>query len=667
MAKKTDREESIKKDALKLIGKYLPDMDTLDQDRAKALRDYKSEPYGNELKGRSQVVMSDVSDTIEWIMPSLMRIFYGGKDVVTVEPVGPEDELKAKLMEEKLNFDFKKQNNGFLIFYDWFKDALLYRVGLVKYHWHKGEKYKAVEYDGLSEQEYELLTALVDEGKFIIDKENVVQVGEGTGEDDFYLTSVTFSVSGREVVRESRPVLEVMHPSEVIYDAKAKDFGSSRLVAHKLFRHIKEISATYDIDVEDVRADVDTAQDLLSDEIFKALGGYSFIKEENIDDHAYIYECYMDEIGDDGKPRPVKFVLMGDRLLKRRGESSAIEDNRYGRPPFRELTPIRITHSITGRSMRDLATELQKMHTALKRYLLDNIYFQNNGVKMVNPYKVNMDDLINNNFPGGVVRTLYDTSPGDAIYPVPIAPMQPQVFNMLEMVQQERENRTGVSRLNQGIDPKNLNDTATGISQIMGASQQRIEMIARMFAETGVKQLFQDIVDMNVEFFDTETNIKINQEWQRVRPEDISGQFDVNVDVAIGTGGKEIKVQQMLQMLNTYLLTAKLGAPVSPDKIYAMLREIWHSWGYKNADTYVPSEKDAEQNEQMTQIIGLLVQQMQAAGVPVPPQIQQLLEGGRPDDVGDISEQGRPGIPGAPAGGAAPTADAPGASSQFPA
>lgn len=652
------REDLLKKEALTLISRYLPDMETLDQERAKALRDYKAEPYGNEVKGRSQVVMSDVSDTIEWVMPSLMRIFYGGKDVTSVSPVGPEDEVKAKLMEEKLNFDLKKQNNGFLVLHDWFKDALLYRLGLVKYYWHKGEKYKAKEYEGLSQEEYDLIQERVSQGLFIIDKEEVAaeeSIDEMGMTDGF----ATYSVKGREVVKESRPVLEVMHPSEVIYDAKAKNFDSSRLVAHKIFKHKKEITADYDITEEDIKDTVERVNDMLSDEIFKSLGGASFVKEENIEDHAYLYECYVEEIDDKGKRTPVKFVLMGDVLLKRRGEKSAVEENRYGRPPFRELTPIRITHSINGRSMRDLSSELQKMHTALQRYILDNIYFQNNGVKFVNPYKLNMDDLINNNFPGGLVRTLYDTHPGDAVFPAPITPLQPQVFNMLELVQQMRENRTGVSRLNQGIDPKNLNDTATGISQIMGASQQRIEMIARMFAETGVKGLLQDMVDMNVEFFDIETNIKINDEWQAVRPEDISGTFDVNVDVAIGTGGKELKVQQMLQMLNTYLLTAKLNAPVSPDKIYAMLREIWHSWGYKNADTYVPSEQDAVQNQQMMQVVQMLVQQLQQSGIPIAPEIQQLLSGGQ--DVGSVSEQGGAGGSEAAASGAIGAGDTAGA------
>src|SRR5262245_13126873 len=45
--------------------------------RAAATAYFKGEPLGNEEKGRSQVVSTDVRDTVMGIMPSMMRVFHG--------------------------------------------------------------------------------------------------------------------------------------------------------------------------------------------------------------------------------------------------------------------------------------------------------------------------------------------------------------------------------------------------------------------------------------------------------------------------------------------------------------------------------------------------------------------------------------------------------------
>jgi hypothetical protein len=193
---------------------------------------------------------------------------------------------------------------------------------------------------------------------------------------------------------------------------------------------------------------------------------------------------------------------------------------------------------------------------------------------------------------------------------------------MLETVEVWKENRTGVTRYNQGLDSKSLNKTATGISQIMSASQQRMELIARLFAETGVRDLFQAFADMNIKFLETESNIRVNDQWLDISPESIDGKFDITIDVGVGTGTNEIKTNQMMQMLNVSVPAAQMGI-VTPENVYNMLSEVWQLMGYKNTDKFV-TEPQAQGLP--PEIVNQVFQQLAAQGVPIDGLIQQAAE-----------------------------------------
>lgn len=550
---------------------YSADMSELQTAREGALKSYMSQPYGNEVEGRSQVVMSDVFNTVESLMPSLMRIFAGSADVVQVEGQGEGDDEKAQLMGELLNYQSRKCFNSFTVFHDWFKDALMYKLGVVKYYWQKETTYKAKEYKGLTPEEHAALSA---SEEFEVDK---VEGDDATG----------YNVKGKVKTTISKPMVEVLPPEEFIFDVRAKDLKDS-FCAHKKKVHRATLKK-YGVKSADVADTItEMSGENLENERFRDLGGKNFLVDEDDENFVYIYECYYNEY-EDGEPVPVKAVVMGNKVID-------LEENKYGKPPFRELSAIRLTHRVVGRSFADLVEEIQKLKTALVRYILDNIYYQNNAQRVVNPYKINIDDLFTQNVPGGTVRTLDINTPvGDAIMNVPTAPLPPQVFGFLDYADGSiLENRTGVTRYNQGLDSDSLNKTATGISQIMSASQQRIELIARLFAETGVKGLYEDLVQMNLDFFDMATSIKINEKWQTVNPEDIDGRYDINIDVGIGTGTKEMIVQQLMTMLQLYLNGLVQVGVATPENISEMVKAIWENMGFKNASKFVQSGKEGE-------------------------------------------------------------------------
>lgn len=568
------KNDDLKKRALDFIKLCKADMETLQTDRAKYHSFYMSAPLGNEVEGRSKVVMSDVADTVESIMPSLMRIFYGGEQVVQVQERGGEDEEKARFVEEKLNFDFQIQNEGFKIFYDWFKDALLYKMGVVKYWWESKEEYENKEFREVPPEGLIVFESAKD---FIIDDAMLEPSG------------ITYTVKGRKVKKISRPVIENVPPEEFIFNTKSKSLDEA---VHRIPVKRSELKK-YGVD-NDMTAEIARfSEDAIAKERFSDLGGVSFLTESKDSDKVWLYECFLNDYDDEGNASPKKITIIGDTVID-------VEDNEYGRPPFCVLSPVRIPHRVIGRGMAELVLDIQKLRTALMRYILDNVYFQNNGMRVVNPFRVSLDDLMNGNRPGGIIRTLSENiDPSSGIFPVPVTPLPSHILTLMEQVEIIKENRTGVTRYNQGLDARSLNKTASGISQIMGAAQQRMELLARLFAETGVKDLFSALVEMNLKFFDIEQAIKISGKWQFIKPEDISGEYDLIVDVGIGTGTKEQHVAKIMQMFGVYgQIGAMLGPAAqeifSPENLKRMVSKIWESMGYKNVGQFVAPDKDTE-------------------------------------------------------------------------
>lgn len=615
-------ETPLEKRLLRELSGIKIDMDKLATQQSELHEYYLAEKMGKKVEGRSNIIMSDVGDTIEAIMPDMMKIFVGGKNVVEISGRGKGDDENAKFMEEKVNFDIQKQNDGFRLIYEWIKDALMYKMGVVKYWWERRDVTEKKSYKDLSADE---IMFIVSNPKFIVTSASATFVGDNGEEKtvkedvlrniDLYPDAL-FNLNGKLVVeRISKPVIETVPPEEFMFDIKAKKLGDS-ICAHRKKVHWKKLKK-YGITKDDIQGEVDYFDSTAGGEYLtiarlEDLGGLSFVTDDkDIDDetHVYMYECYYNDYDDDGEKVPMKALLFGRRIL------GTPEKNSYVSPPFAVLSPILVTHRLCGRSIAELVVEIQRLHTALVRYILDNIYFQNNGFRIINKYRIDVDSYLNGNKPGGVAFTRYDTNPADAIYDLPVQPIAPHVLKMLEYSDEIKANRTGVTKYSQGLDAKSLNKTATGITTIMNASQKRQELIARIFAETGFKDLVEALVQMNLDYFDKEENIKINQEWVTIDPAKISGKYDVIIEVGSGTGSKDMQYQQKVQMLNIYGQIAKLlGSQTQQifglEHIKNMLQDMWEDLGYRNTSKFVYDDAPQQQEG------GIGIPGIPGAGIP---------------------------------------------------
>jgi acetyl/propionyl-CoA carboxylase alpha subunit len=243
--------------------------------------------------------------------------------------------------------------------------------------------------------------------------------------------------------------------------------------------------------------------------------------------------------------------------------------------------------------------EIQKIRTTLTRQMLDNIYLTNSPRMAVQSTPegaplANLDDLLTVR-PGGVVRHWGSTPPTPLVVPF----MGASGIQALEYMDTVLESRTGVTKYNQGLDANSLNKTATGISAIMSASQQRLELIARIFAETGVKQIFKLIQHCLMTYQNKSMIIRLTDEYVEVDPREWSAGYDMVINVGLGTGDKDQQLMHLMKMAEAQFQFIQMGAPiVTMENIYNTQAKIAENAGFKSIEQFWSDPKKAPQQQQ---------------------------------------------------------------------
>ena len=575
------------------------------EQRQKSLEYYFGEPFGNEQEGRSQVVSTDVSDVIESILPTLLRTFAASDEIVKCEPVTAEDEEVAKQASDYLNYVFNKDNNGFITLYTLFKDALIQKNGVAKIYWDTSTKRERESYEKLSEDEY---TMLVDEDGVEVKEHTEYEDESAKKQKEQYLEQITESGQPidpmmleqvenapipmmHDVVIERKETfgkvkVEAIPPEEFLIERRAKSIEEANFVAHRTtVTRTQLIEAGFDHDkVYSLPADT---QDKYNEEKITRFRNLDYDYDSNAGeastDEISIYECYIriDEEGD-GIAKLRKITLAGT-------EGYTVLDNELcDSIPFVSVTPIIVPHRFYGRSVSEMTEDLQLIKSTVMRQLLDNMYLTNNNRVAVMDGQVNLDDLLTNR-PGGVVRT--KGSPGQVMMPMQTQTINSQAFPMLEYLDTVREQRTGITRYSQGMDADSLNKTATGVNTILSQAQMRVELIARIFAETGVKDMFLKMFELIVKHQDKERIIKIRNNFVPFRPMEWRNRCNISISVGLGTGSRDQQLSILNNILQTQLKGLELqGSPAGPmvnlRNIYNTLTKIVENAGLKNPNAF---------------------------------------------------------------------------------
>lgn len=600
MKSDSSRKERLKERALSAYKKYRPEMDTLANERIKANDYFFGDPDILEYaKGTSKAVSKDLYETILWQLTDFVRIFLSGENVIELRPENEEDVEGAKLMEQKINFDFLRLNEGFKVLYQFALDAYLYRLGVVKYFWKREYEYKYHTYYGMSLSELnfhksQMVGGLDDARKqverYIIDEETLVSEG-GIGLDGI-LIEPTFDIVCRERIRKSYPCAVNVPPEEISFNYNMKDRTDvDGVIIHRIKIHKRKLKE-YGFDEDDIVKHIDefenNSQELQSR--FSDIGGLSFITDDAESDFVYVNECYLYDFDKDGNPIPMIVHIVGNKVGK-------VQINKYGKPNFAFVTPFILSHRMLGLSTYNNVEDIQDIQTAFLRMHLNNGYFQNNDTHIVNQFRVNTKSMADGKRPGLLMNMLIDSDPNSCIAALPTKPLAPTISNIYTKIMPESKGkRTGYTPFSMGMDPKALiNRTSGGVSQHMNASQGPRELMNRCFAETGIKDLFQAFVDMNIDFFDQETSVRLNNKWITIQPGMLHGKYDVSIDVGIGTGTKQDVFNRLMAMFDRYSAIVGALGPMTMqifgfEEVKNILREGWELSGFKNTSKFVLPE-----------------------------------------------------------------------------
>ena len=569
----------------------------LTSQRKKSMEYYMGEKLGTEIDGRSQVVSTDVADTIETILPNLLRIFTASDQVVKCEPVKSEDVPLAEQATNYINYIFNKDNNGFSVLYTWFKDALLEKNGIVKVYWDDSSSVEQETYENLNDQEYQLLVD--DENVEIVEESSVVDEGM---KEAMSLVAAQAEAQGEVVGEEPVPMLhnciikrtskggkvkiENVPPEEFLIQRTAKSIETANFVAHRVSKTRSDL-IEMGFDREVVENLPTTNNIILNNE---RLTRYSDIDQSPFDNapdnstaEIEIYECYVRcDMDGDGVAELRKVIVAGESGYE------ILENMPCDNIPFCSLTPIPMPHRFYGRSVAELVEDVQLVKSTVMRQLLDNMYLTNNNRVAIMDGMVNLDDLLTSR-PGGVVRT--KQPPSQVMLPMQSQTISQQAFPLLEYLDTIRETRTGITRYNQGLDADSLNKTATGVNAIMTQSQMRMELIARVFAETGIKDLFRRIFELTCKYQDKERIVELNNQFIPVKPTEWRNRFNISITVGLGSGSKEQQIMMLNNILERQLQAFQLQGNreypmVSLKNIYNSLSKIIENAGLKNVENY---------------------------------------------------------------------------------
>lgn len=391
------------------------------------------------LSKTSDLVSTDVADTIEWALPSLMKVFTGSDEVITIAGVTEEDDTKAETMQELLVYQLQRQNNFFTVLYNWMKDSLIVGMGIIKCYWERTEGY-TTETAVLNN---EALQALTQTG---------VTIEDIQGPDQFGDFSVTYQLP---YYRKNAPKLENILVSEFLYSPDAKSLEEANFVAHKRkvtmsYLREREAQGVY-ANIDDIRVNgnyngmnVDQVEQVIGDNYVDINKDEQTARQEVV-----IYECYTKiDINNDGILEDMIITICGDTIIR-------MEQNYMGRHPFFAISPTKDPHRIwVKRSYAELIGELQDLKVALTRQIMQNVALTNDPKMLLDESAINIDDFVQGR---KVIRMKAGHSMNEVAMPMNITPLAPQTFQFLEWIEGQKENRTGITRYNQGLDANSLN------------------------------------------------------------------------------------------------------------------------------------------------------------------------------------------------------------------
>ena len=553
---------------------YAEDSGEVATQRAQALDYYHGnmDAYIDHEEGRSAYVSRDVMDTVELALPSIMKIFLDAENAVEFRPNGPNDVQAAQQETQAVRHVFYEQNEGFLLLYTFLKDALLSKIGIIKTWFEEGEIERG-EYEGLTDPE---LSNLLDDPEFNIEVIHHTPyrapLPDGSTQQLHDIAIAKQTVPGQ--------IKCVNIPPEefgVTSTCRSPRVNEATFVFQRVRKTRSElIEAGFDRKkVEKLSFDQDGNVPFNEEQLAR----YDLTETQmaNVSSHVsmqtiWVTECYpLVDLNDDGIAERWKITLAG-----RNPGATLLDKEEVDSVTFATGTPIINTHRADGKSLADAVLDLQELYTTLIRGILDNTYLANNPRLGINEL-VNVDDALISRS-GGVIRVEGTQPPAHSMSPVVHPPIPPSTFGLLEMLDEVKKMRTGVGDDVMGLDADALANVNTGVMiQAYEMARMRIELMARILAECGVKDVFLNIHELICKNPTVRLQFPVKGEWVNVDPKE----WKTRKNIKIGVGTGHHNRQRRLMSIKDIQQTQQAMGPelVRPNNIYETAVETARAHG----------------------------------------------------------------------------------------
>lgn len=562
----------------------------------------------------SDWVSRDVKTTIDWIMPSLMEVFTGSDDPVDIAGVNVNDDDNARKIQQLISYFVTRKNSFFTFMYNFLRDGLTINMGCAKVYWKREEERQPMEVLADAQMMQMILAGEAAGQVEIKEAVPVTPLGD--------LLRVTFDLVN---VKVNQPVIENMSPSELRFTPEARDLHQSKFVAQrKVVRgdYLKRMEAQgvyQNVDEAMEKAGEGVRQTPLLDKkhnerIEEMQGRLS--DGDNASKEFELYEAYLKvDFNNDGIYENVIVHAVGDTPLK-------IQDNVFEMPPFFVFSPEHDCYAIFGEdSITDTLEQLQDLKTALIRQMIIAVAKNNVPQKFVDERSVDMDALLD----GAEIVPVKNSPVSQAIFQPPPIQIDGSAMTLVQYAQNEIESQSGSTRYNQGLDSSSLNRTATGISAIMGASDKKIKLIARLAAETAWIPIIKFLILLCQKFVDDGQMIRLADENIAIRREEISIDYDLIVNVGRGASSKEMQMQYLMVLINQLYPKLEMVGIVNPESWYNVTKELLEVMGIRSTEKYLldPNGEAFQQKQAQAQQMQQAAEQKQDALMQAELQLKQ--------------------------------------------
>ena len=565
-------------------------IDQIDEDRADATDYYLGNAPTAQSSMQSEFVSTDVRDSVLFMLPSIMRTFFGTNKIVEFIPNGPEDIDLAKQQTDYINYVIQQKNPGFKVIYDAFKDALIRKTGFVKAYWDDSITASTHEYTGLSPEAYQAIT--LDPNVEVIEEKVEMQsmtiIDPETGEEMTQETPASYDVKIRRIKPKDQVVIEAVPTEEILISRHARDLNSSPYVAHRMVKTVSDLVAMgYDKEQMEQFAGSGTTVDEDSYDLEEARNPYAdFTGVDRADTNSksvlYVEHYVFYDLDGDGIDERIRVCTVGNGL-------NIVNATPWDDLPITLFCPDPEPHTSIGSCPADYLMPIQAAKSQIMRDTLDSLghaIFPRMGIV---EGQVNIDDVLNTDI-GQPIRM---RAPG-MVQPFSVPFVGKEAFPVLSYLDEAKENRTGVSKASAGLNAEALQSTTSAaVSATMSGAQGRVELICRHFAD-GMKDLFKLVNSLVIKHQEGQDMMRLNNEFIPVDPRYWDADKDMVINVGISKNSDEEKFQvltSLAQKQEQIMQTLGPNNPLVNLQQYAnTLTKMIEMAGFKDATTLINTE-----------------------------------------------------------------------------